>query len=91
MPDLAKDFDFSGWYWNTEIEGYADRLHVLLCTWNHTDGCGYHYDNWNPPMREFSPRKRYLDLALRYESMGIPAEPVLEVLLPANPKGHGGR
>lgn len=27
----------------------AEYLHEKLCRWNHTDGCGWHYQNWDQP------------------------------------------
>ena len=36
-----------------EDERLADSLHGMLCGWNHTDGCGWHYEfinkkpDWN--------------------------------------------
>lgn len=39
----------------------ATQLHDILCTWNHTDGCGwfYHENNWE----EYS-HKHYLQKAM---------------------------
>jgi hypothetical protein len=28
----------------TDEEKLAEALHTLLCRWNHTDGCGWHYE-----------------------------------------------
>jgi aryl-phospho-beta-D-glucosidase BglC (GH1 family) len=30
-----------------EDERLADSLHSMLCTWNHTDGCGWYYEFHN--------------------------------------------
>lgn len=30
-----------------EDERLADSLHGLLCSWNHTDGCGWYYEFTN--------------------------------------------
>jgi hypothetical protein len=30
-----------------EDERLADSLHSTLCTWNHTDGCGWYYEFTN--------------------------------------------
>lgn len=30
----------------------ADTLHGKMCHWNHTDGCGYHYEKWDKPGTE---------------------------------------
>lgn len=30
----------------TPEEELAERLHDVTCTWNHTDGCDWHYGSW---------------------------------------------
>lgn len=39
----------------------AEYLHEKECHWNHTDGCGWYYGSWEPPLR--SSRQQYLDRA----------------------------
>lgn len=36
----------------------ADLLHKNTCSWNHIDGCGYYYSDWNKPC---SARQRELE------------------------------
>jgi len=43
-------------YW----QELADRLHGKLCHFNHTDGCGWTYSNWQNPC---STRDHYLEKA----------------------------
>lgn len=47
-------------YLTLEQKTIAEQLHDIICHSNHTDACGWYYDNgsWN----EYS-RKRYIDLA----------------------------
>jgi len=42
---------------DTQIQEMAEELHNMVCTWNHTDGCDWHYGNWedNPT----HARKKY--------------------------------
>lgn len=35
----------------------AEILHGKKCRWNHTDGCSWHYTNWDTPC---STRQKYL-------------------------------
>lgn len=40
--------------WEQELESgspiaVATELHKTLCTWNHTDGCGWEYESWERP------------------------------------------
>jgi hypothetical protein len=42
----------------------AELIHSKMCTWNHTDGCGWHYEKWEDAITQpHSARKRYLDKA----------------------------
>lgn len=43
----------------------AEALHQRFCHWNHTDGCGWHYEKWSDTLRMNSSRKPYLDMARR--------------------------
>jgi hypothetical protein len=38
----------------------AERLHSLLCHWNHTDGCSWEYQTWQNPG---DARMRYVEKA----------------------------
>jgi glutamate synthase domain-containing protein 3 len=38
----------------------AELLHEKLCSWNHTDGCSWHYESWDDIG---NARKRYLEKA----------------------------
>jgi len=40
----------------------ATSLHSKQCRWNHTDGCSWHYSNWDNPC---GPRKSYLEKAYK--------------------------
>lgn len=40
----------------------AELLHRTMCHYNHTDGCGWHYENWTDPRHA---RKQYLAMAQR--------------------------
>jgi len=41
----------------------AEKIHNVTCTWNHTDGCGWFYENWKGELRD--TRKRYVEKADR--------------------------
>lgn len=47
----------------TPAHALAEELHAKLCRHNHTDGCGWFYDNWHKPLADFSARKQYLEMA----------------------------
>jgi len=40
----------------------AEILHGKQCHWNHTDGCSWHYSNWDNPC---DTRKSYLEKAYK--------------------------
>lgn len=41
------------------VRNLATRLHDMLCTWNHTDGCGWHYDkDWGPSSARWKWQER---------------------------------
>lgn len=49
----------------TPAHALAEELHAHLCHHNHTDGCGWFYDNWHKQLADFSARKKYLEMAQR--------------------------
>ena len=55
----------------------ATFLHEKLCTWNHTDGCGWFYDrgDWSE-----SSRQDYLQKAKKLISMGLTEEQITQVI-----------
>jgi hypothetical protein len=44
----------------TPAQQLAEILHSKICHWNHTDGCGWHYESWINPGYS---RKEYLEKA----------------------------
>ncbi len=40
----------------------ADALHQILCRWNHTNGCSWHYESWDH-VRSLGARSSYLEKA----------------------------
>jgi len=55
----------------------ATLLHEALCRWNHTDGCGWYYqDNW-----EDSVHQRYLKVAEKILAEGISLEVAKRIVL----------
>ena len=43
-----------------EVRELATAIHKKRCNWNHIDGCGWDYENWEKPGYA---RKRYLERA----------------------------
>jgi len=43
-----------------QAQKIAELLHEKQCHWNHTDGCGWYYENWHNPGYA---RKEYLKKA----------------------------
>jgi hypothetical protein len=41
----------------------AEKIHDRTCSWNHTDGCAWMYENWTDNLGE--TRDRYVDIADR--------------------------
>ncbi len=64
-------------------EGLADILHELICHWNHTDGCGWFYEDW-AALRPGSTRAGWLDKARKLrayaEGQGISIDQMVEIL-----------
>ena len=48
--------------WENLPEEYqvAEKLHSMLCHWNHTDGCSWEYESWKEPR---DTRMRYVEKA----------------------------
>ena len=40
----------------------AELIHAKMCRWNHTDGCGWHYETWD---NVGYARSEYLKKAIR--------------------------
>jgi hypothetical protein len=47
-------------YFKSLPESYqlAERLHTLLCNWNHCDGCSWYYTSWEKYNGAFSDPTR---------------------------------
>jgi len=45
-----------------EVINIAEILHEKLCTYNHTDGCGWFYGKWSDENLQYS-KKEYYDKA----------------------------
>ena len=41
----------------------AEKIHKVTCGWNHTDGCGWYYEDWGDKLG--NERKRYVEKADR--------------------------
>lgn len=39
---------------NAPVLAFVDFIHNKFCKWNHTDGCGYDYENWGNPRERMS-------------------------------------
>ena len=46
---------------NDGVAGVAEALHESLCHFNHTDGCGWFYDDWEKVSKsdKYNPRIQY--------------------------------
>jgi len=56
----------------------AEKLHDLLCHWNHTDGCSWGYEDWN---NVGHARRAYLKKARL--ALAVASEPVIIQILKA--------
>jgi len=41
----------------------AEKIHSKTCSWNHTDGCSWEYENWDGKLRQC--RSHYVVIADR--------------------------
>jgi hypothetical protein len=41
----------------------AEKIHDITCSWNHTDGCSWEYENWTDKLG--GTRDRYIEKADR--------------------------
>ncbi len=48
-----------------DLRRLADLIHGKNCRWNHTDGCGYFYEDWDRPAWHESDRRSAYDQATR--------------------------
>jgi hypothetical protein len=67
----------------TPEQKLAEALHDAVCTWNHTDGCGWYYETWKMERGVNSEHARYLkkvrDLDDALRGYGLTVEQAIEV------------
>lgn len=54
----------------------AEQMHTMFCTWNHTDGCDWHYGSWDRPT---NARNKWLKKAKEAIAQGLTLEEVKRV------------
>lgn len=72
---------------NTETAKIAEALHKSLCTWNHTDGCGWMYDDFDKvdERDQYNPRLRYYKKAQELiELVGVEKALIIAKTITAN-------
>jgi hypothetical protein len=57
----------------------AKTLHSMLCHWNHTDGCSWHYESWDGPNNR--TRQEWVEKAKR--ALQVADEPTIIAVLSA--------
>jgi hypothetical protein len=70
---------------NDPLKQLAIQLHTTLCTWNHTDGCGWYYEvsnerhDWNGHSHK-DWLKKAREVSTKLDEVGITQKQAFEVI-----------
>lgn len=54
----------------------AEQMHEMFCTWNHTDGCDWHYGSWERPTHAHT---KWLKKAKQAIAQGVTLEQMQQI------------
>lgn len=66
----------------TPTQQFAEELHEMLCSLDHTDRCGWYYGDWSDydPRSLYSARSRYFAMAESLDETGVSIEKIKDIL-----------